>query len=256
MGDPFNRKTLSMTTHKPTYGKGVDDHDWGCKHLEVTGYPELENIKICYATITDINKLAHELSNLVIDTSWMIRMDDGTQRSYRKTAADTAVALIEIFKKTSEVGTVGGDFGELMVSIGSTRALEIIFNHSKIPIAELWKPQTKQNEGFDFHTLYKNELINFGEAKFSSSKSPYSDAIKQSNDFINEEKHLRDRVHLINLVSENAIKNLDDDEFGIVAAFSVNAETPLTIFNNALKAAQEIYGDKKIKTVYLVGVSC
>lgn len=63
-------------------------------------------------------------------------------------------------------------------------------------------------------------------------------------------------MHLINLVSENAIKNLDDDEFGIVAAFSVNAETPLTIFNNALKAAQEIYGDKKIKTVYLVGVSC
>ena len=142
-----------------------------------------------------------------------------------------------------------------MVSIGSARGLEQIFLHSKVPIAELWKPQAKQNEGFDFHTVCGRDLINFGEAKFSSSKNPHGPAIIQAGRFISEEKHLRDRAHLVNLVQPKSISHLDNDDFGVIVAFSINSPNPLGIFKNALETAQSFATENGIENIYLVGVS-
>lgn len=244
-----------MSGIKATYGANTSDSDWGCEHTKVISEPSVDKIKLCHVKVSDLNKLADELTKLITDTSWMMSMDEGTQRAYRKTASDTASELVKIFKSVTGSSLIKKDFGELMVSIGSTRALEMVFNHAKLPIAELWKPQKKQNEGFDFHTECTDELINFGEAKFSSSGTPHGDAIDQSNNFIQEEKHLRDRVHLINLVSGNAINNLDNDDFGIVAAFSLNAKHPLTAFKHAIESALSKYSAHKINTIYLIGVT-
>jgi hypothetical protein len=242
-------------TDKPRYGSQHSDTEWGCDYCEVTTSSTTEKIKVCHVKVKDIKIISEALAKTVLDTSWMTSLDVGSRRAYDRTVRDTASALIEIFESTTAPSDVGVEFGEIMVSIGSTKALEKIFNHVIIPIAELWKPQKKQNEGFDFHTVCREELINFGEAKYSGNSSPHGNAINQSKRFVEEEKHLRDYVHLRELVSYSAIENLNNDSFGIVASFSINARDPLEVIKNAIESAEEKLSLDSIKTVYLVGVS-
>lgn len=242
-------------TEKLKFSERITEKSSGCEFLEIDHETFSGKVRICYVKVSDIQKIAEELARQVQDTSWIKKIDPGAQRSYNRTVADTAMALLKIFQETAINNQISSEFGELMVSIGSTKALEAIFDHQAIPIAELWKPQKKQNEGFDFHTVCTNNRINFGEAKFSSSDSPHGLAINQAKGFIEEEKHFRDRVHLINLVSSDAISNLDNDCIGIVASFSINAVNPLTVLKNALDKAKEELSSECIKSIYLVGVS-
>lgn len=242
-------------TDKPRYGHQYSDPDWGCEYFKVDSTSSIEKIKICHVKVNDIQKISDALAKQVLDTSWMTNLDVGSKRAYNTTVQETASALVKIFKSTKTVSDVGSEFGEVMVSIGSTIALEKIFDHIILPIAELWKPQKKQNEGFDFHTVCPEQYINFGEAKYSGSINPHSNAINQSKRFIDAQKHLRDYVHLKELTSKPAIDNLNNDNFGIVASFSINAADPLSVLKNAIERAEEKLDLNDIKAVYLVGVS-
>ncbi|MFZ5637638.1 MAG: hypothetical protein ACOY82_13745 [Pseudomonadota bacterium] len=237
-------------------GSAVMDIDWGCEHVEMTALAN-GSIRACKVTVSDIGKLAQELTKTVVDTSWMSSLDKGARRSYEKTVAETADVLVKIFNAVPVSGSttaIQEDFGELMVSMGAARALCRVFSHSEVPLAELWKPQVKQNEGFDFHTVCELEKINFGEAKYSAKKSPHGIALDQISDFLTAEKHFRDRPHLEKLVSPSAIANLDNEEFGIVAAFSVNAVNPDVVLANAMAKAKALAGTHQISQIYLVGV--
>lgn len=231
----------------------TDDKEWGCKHSRL---PTSGNIKSCLITVNDLRCIAQKLTESVLDTSWMLSMDKGTKRSYSYTANDTAEALVAIFEKFQDSNEIGSEFGEVMISIGSARALEIVFEHKALPIAEIWKPQRKQNEGFDFHTECPENLINFGEAKYSSSINSHIKATPQTERFINEEKHFRDRVHLKNLASAESINNLDDDNFGVIAAFSINSDNHESIMDNALNSICNSSLAKGATAIYLVGVIC
>lgn len=240
---------------KPTYGSQHSDSDWGCDYFEIETATSIGKIKVCHVIVNDIKKISEALAKNVLDTSWMTNLDVGSKRAYDRTVQETASDLVEIFESTTTPSDVGSEFGEVMVSIGSTKALEKIFNHVILPIAELWKPQIKQNEGFDFHTVCAEEFINFGEAKYSGSTNPHGKAINQSKGFIENEKHLRDYVHLRELASKEAVENLNNDSYGIVASFSINTDDPLQILKNAIESAQEKLSIDSIKAVYLVGVS-
>ena len=238
-----------------TISAAVVDSDWGCSYQEVVDAVGHAKIKVCLVTVTSLDEFAARVSELVLDTSWMTGLDNGIRRSYNTTVRETAEALVKVFRDTTAVGVIGTEFGETMVSIGSARALERIFDHKKIPLAELWKPQVKQNEGFDFHTVCTSDFINFGEAKYSGASSPHGLAINQADDFLGAEKHLRDRTHLVNLVSKPAIDQLDNDLYGIVAAFSLNANNPLTVLKNAAQSASAVINKHTISCFYLVGVN-
>lgn len=242
-------------TEELNFGEKITKPSWGCEFLEIEHGAFSGKVRLCFVNVSNIRKIAKKLARHVQDTSWIKKIDPGAQRSYNRTVADTAKALSKIFKDTANKKQISSEFGELMVSIGSAQALEAIFDHATIPIAELWKPQKRQNEGFDFHTVCTNNRINFGEAKYSGTGNPHGLAINQAKDFIEQEKHFRDRVHLINLVSSDAINALDNDCFGIVAAFSINTDNPLTVLKNALDKAKEVLSEECIKSVYLVGVS-
>lgn len=232
----------------------VDDEEWGCTYREVAIAAGTGNIKLCFVEVADRGNFAKQLSGLILDTSWMASLDKGVRRQYDYTVRETASILLKIFEEAAGEGEIASEFGELMVSLGSARGLEAVFEHIKVPLAELWKPQAKQNEGFDFHTVCLDEYVNFGEAKFSSSANPHGLALSQAHGFLEEEKHLRDRAHLVNFVSSKSIDQLDDDDFGVIAAFSVNSANPLVIFKNAVETAADFVAKKKIKAVYLVGV--
>ncbi|WIF64484.1 hypothetical protein QN095_10665 [Enterobacter cloacae] len=204
----------------------IDDTEWGCVHSQYHCQDKNPAIITCIVNVNNTDLIATELVNSVLDTSWISSLDAGTQRSYKVTAKETTDALIEIFNKVLDGDTLGAEFGEVMVSIGSSRALSKILDHISLPIAELWKPQLKQNEGFDFHTTCTANLINFGEAKFSASINPHGNAIRQANNFITQDKHFRDRIHLVNFCHKDAITNLDGEKYGIIAAFSINSDNP------------------------------
>ncbi|QSD24676.1 hypothetical protein H5A38_10445 [Pectobacterium brasiliense] len=234
----------------------IIDNDWGCLHSEYLYKDADQAIKACLVKVERIDFIANQLVKAVLDTSWIMSMDYGTQLSYDYTAKETADVLVNIFKTVKDKNSLGDEFGEVMVSIGSSRALNQLLKHVSLPIAELWKPQVKQNEGFDFHTVCENNLINFGEAKFSASINPHGNALTQAVRFLEHQKHHRDRVHLVNLVKEEAIVNLDKKDFGIVAAFSINSDNCEKILDNAIKTVREMEISKVSKFIYLVGVKC
>lgn len=239
-----------------SFGDEHKDDDWGCKHTNVVTSPN-PRIHLCHVNVTDIEAIAKKLSESVLDTSWIMNMDEGARRSYNRTVDETAKSLVDLFNSVNSEDGVSGEFGELMVSMGAARFLEIILAHTSLPISELWKPQRKQNEGFDFHTVCPNILINFGEAKFKSppAASPVTNAAEQANGFFQEEKHFRDRVHLVNLVKEKAIENLDNEFYGMVIAFSMNAINPLLVYKNAITKVESLSIFGKVKNVYVVGVA-
>lgn len=251
-----------MTT-SPSYGRVFNVDTWGSTFSEVISISESGNIFVCHATITDLEQVALELSKKVNDTSWIVELDSRARRAYETTALKTAQTLIEIFKKNPLINSkVVSEFGELMVSMGSSKALEVVFDHKCLPIAELWKPKISQNEGFDFHTVCSGNIINFGEAKFSSSSSPYggnsgdsTGAGGQADGFIGDAKHLMDGVHLGSLAGEHPVSNLDNDLFGVILAFSINAVNPLLVLKNALENSLTYQNLKKAKNIYIVGVS-
>lgn len=231
------------------------DQLWGCQYREASDSPGLPNVKICYLEVTNLSDFAARITHTVLDRSWMTSLDPLMHRAYDKTVAETAAKLVQVFQKTTASGTLGADFGELMVSIGSAYTLEKIFSHIRIPIAELWKPQLSQNEGFDFHTSCPAEIVNFGEAKFSSSVNAYTLAISQAENFVDDEKHYRDAVHLKHLVSSNCLTNFAGNQFGMVAAFSINSNNPEKILENAAKSAAILAAKNKVTNIYLVGVT-
>lgn len=246
-----------------SYHRSFPEETWGSTFYEITSISPIENIFVCHATISDLEKIALKLASLVTDQSWVMDLDDRAKRAYESTASRTAKVLVKVFETTlDENNKVASEFGELMVSMGSSRALEVVFGHRSIPIAELWKPKIQQNEGFDFHTVCSGNIINFGEAKFSGSSNPYggnsgdtSGAGGQADGFIGNSKHLMDGIHLGHIAGEDATNNLDNDLFGIVLAFSINSSNPFLIFQNALEHSKTYEYLKKAKNIYIVGVS-
>lgn len=237
-----------------TTSTAICDSDWGCDHFDLL-HLHSGTVYACRVEVSDIGRLASQLAKTVVDTSWMSGLDNGAQRTYESTVHRTAELLKEIFESMAPSSGVAGEFGEIMVSMGSARALDIVFRHACVPLAELWKPQVKQNGGFDFHTVCQGNLINFGEAKFASSGNPWGLAISQIDEFLIDEKHLRDRSDLVNLVSTAAIGRLDADEFGVVAAFSLNAVRKDVVLANAVEAGIALAAQHNIQQIFIVGVS-
>lgn len=226
----------------------------GCEMSEVEGDHGQSHILICHVNVSDVEQMAKHLAADVLDTSWIMDLDPRSQRAYRQTVTETAIRLSSLFRNAASKDNVGCEFGELMVSMGASKALEVVFSHTALPISELWKAQVSGNEGFDFHTICSANVIHFGEAKYSSNFNPYRKAAEQADQFFQEEKHLRDTPHL-NLLASEGMADLDNDIWGVVIAFSLEAQRPLYVFRNAVKRAQEYERINNSHAVIVVGVS-
>ena len=60
-------------------------------------------------------------------------MDKGARRAYERTVSHTANSLVAVFNETINENKVNKEFEELMVSMGSARSLEKIFDHIALP---------------------------------------------------------------------------------------------------------------------------
>ncbi len=226
----------------------------GCEMAEVEGDHRQPHILICHVNVSDVERMATQLAADVLDTSWIMNLDPRSQRAYRQTVAETAARLATLFRQAADENNVGSEFGELMVSMGASKALEVVFLHTALPISELWKAQVSGNEGFDFHTICSSRVIHFGEAKYSANSNPYRVAAEQAERFLQEEKHLRDTPHL-DILARDGMDELDRDIWGIVIAFSINAQQPLIVLRHAVERAQQCVRISSSRAVVVVGVS-
>ena len=212
-------------------------------------YKDLD-IVVLEVLIDDIKSYAEKMVSIVQSESWISRLSISDRVSYTSRFNKTRDKLVSIFKEG--LSPISAEFGEYLVSIVSQNTLMLIKNHTEIPLSELFKEKISGNPGFDYHSLDPDEVLVFGESKYSSNSNPYSEAINQCLDFIVAEKDNMDLVHLKNFVSEHAVDNfaLYSKKYYSVS-FSITSDNSKIIFNHAFLSAShfEIY-----KKWFIIGV--
>jgi len=203
-------------------------------------------------SISDIASTAQDLILRVRDTSYLSGMDFSDQQAFLAVAQPTIEKLADdIFAKVSD--SVTTDFGEYLVSDSAQTLLEQQFKHAKLPLAEIIKPRKSGNEAFDFHTTSPNDVLTFGEAKYSATKSPYKNALEQIVDFINLKKDVGELIVLKHFIKNtNAVDNAANGKKSYAAAFLINATDPKKILENSLSHIDKLLDHEEL---YLIGVT-
>ncbi len=191
-----------------------------------------------HVQINDTHERLVFIVNGLRDASWITNISKVSKRiSYGKRAEETIHRLVREILSAITSNKIE-NVGEYLISFTAQDILETEHSHLKIPLAELWKEQIKRNPGFDFHTVSNGNLLFFGEAKYTSAGSPYSNAMAGINGFLKPEieKHKQEISDLEELgANEDSIVNvLVNNKFGVVAAFSLNAINIEAIFERAI----------------------
>lgn len=213
------------------------------------------NCKVCiiHVKITDSAAKIKEVFDQISDTSWIDKLDVILKPSFKVAAERTIKELAENIFNGSETN-VTKDTGEYVISVTAVNVLHSDLNHTKLPISELWKEQVKGNPGFDFHTISPSNMLVFGEAKFSTNRSPYSNALEQiAEDFIPKQKDVMDLERLERFVGVFPIQNFNNGFKSYAAAFSINAKDCQKILENAASSdhAKTLMDNAAL---YLIGV--
>jgi len=207
------------------------------KHENMNDYDKTTdcNVYSIHVKVDDISAKAKEMIKMIQNTSWIKELNIIEQITFEARAQPTIDKLVhEILSKVSS--TLSEDFGEFLISVTAQDSLELQYNHTKVPLAELFKEKKSGNPGFDFHMETHTQLLAFGEAKYSGTINPYTKAIKQINGFIDEDKDKMELTDLKYFTSDEAINNAIDNKKAFIAAFSINSSNPLNIIRNALSS--------------------
>jgi len=202
--------------------------------------------------VDDLSGRAIEMISTINNTSWIFELGSIPRTSYETIALKTAAKLVEIFRTAD--GNIGAEFGEYVVSMSAGDCLGAKLGHTVLPLSELWKEQLSGNPGFDFHTESHNNRIAFGEAKYNSNQSSYTDAASQVHDFIDADKDKMDAVHLVHLASGEAMDALLDGSRGLAIAFSLHSKNHEKILANALASDFVQALCKRADELYVIGV--
>lgn len=94
-----------------SYGQAILDASWGCEFTEVLDSTGVQFVKLCHVHVSQISQISKMLASSVVDTSWMVELDEGAREAYEYTVQETADLLINIFKAAEEAGSVIDEFG-------------------------------------------------------------------------------------------------------------------------------------------------
>lgn len=205
-----------------------------------------------HVKIDDVENRAIEMINIISSTSWISKLSAIAQRCYSARAERTIQKMVyEIFNKVST--PMSAEFGEYMVSISAQDVLEERLNHKKIPLAELFKEKVSGNPGFDFHTETPNDVLAFGEAKYSGTETPYRKALNQIVGFIKKRKDEMELVDLEKFANSKTIDNVTNGTKAYSAAFSLNVKASDKTLKSILKS-KNIKPLLEFLELYLIGV--
>lgn len=195
-----------------------------------------------------ISSMIQEISN----TSWITDMDAYDQKAYEAKAKPTVDKIVNKVLNKSE-DCVDSDSGEYIISCSAQYVLEEKYDHTRIVLAELFGKRVSGNSGFDFHSESDVKLLLFGEAKFSSSGNPYTNALNQIVEFIEDKKDDQDLSDLRHFASTEAMESYMQKNKGYIAAFSLNAINSEEIYEKVveLDSFKEL---TRYKELYVLGI--
>lgn len=202
--------------------------------------------------ITDLELRIKEMLAVALDTSWLLPLDIIDRMGYEARSKKTIDKITNEILNNIET-EISEDFGEYMVSDVAQTALKIQLSHIRLPLAEFIKEKISGNPGFDFHTEAPEAFIAFGEAKYSGVKNAHGRALKQINEFIQDEKDIQELPDIRRFVTEAAIKNASIGRKAYSAAFSIITDDVSKIMRNAVNSIhmKTLFS---YEAVYLIGV--
>lgn len=212
------------------------------------------SVHLIHIKINDAEQRLKYIIDAINDTTWCQQMSDTTLREAYMAARDRTVKKLmsEIFNQI--IIPISVEAGEYVVSMTAQDVLVSDFEHTHIPLAELWKEKSAKNPGFDFHTITQKNLIMFGEAKFSTKKNHYVRGLRQTAQFINEKKDKYDKTFLVNIIPEKTpLENLDSGDRAFCVAFSLHTCRPKKIMYNAVKQIKNFNLDVHPE-IFVIGV--
>ncbi len=127
------------------------------------------------------------------------------------------------------------DSGEYIVSEIARKIIENELKYKYVPLAELLGREKSGNPGFDFHTENHNEVLIFGEAKYSSSINSYGVGLKQVVRFIEEKKDLKDLLELRDFIDPKVLNNASTGIKGFAIGFSSKDTSSSLLIKNIIK---------------------
>lgn len=217
--------------------KGESDCDVVCIHVKITNVSE--DVQAMLRTITD--------------TGWIGKLGAIHQRIYNATSKRTIDDISQkILDMDSSPLTIS--VGEYLTSFSAQNALVEICGHQKLPFAELLKEKVSGNPGFDYHTISQDNVLVFGEAKYSDNGTPKDNAINQITSFIGLEKDYAELHSLLPLISEEVQSKILDGVKGYAAAFSLNMNNVDLAFKNALKMETLTSVTNQHKEYYVIAI--
>ena len=198
----------------------------------------------------ELTDVLNEYVNHVNDTSWINKLTEYKREPYKIRAEKTISKIVGMLNEALEEGSVCKEAGEYVISIKALKVLEADFNHSQIPLAELFKEKVSGNPGFDFFSICPEQNLYMGEAKYLSENNAYSVALDQIYEFVTGGK---DIAQLPDLESFAEVETLDKfkNKKGYVAAFSLNCQHNKENLN---KKRQKIFEHDNVHEVILIGV--
>lgn len=207
-----------------------------------------------HVQVHDVQNKIQEVFDAIRDTSWIEKLSNPTAKISYPIAAQSTIKKLteEIFNNGTSPLTE--NTGEYVISVSASQVLNQEYNHTEVPISELWKEQKSGNPGFDFHSVNPNSILIFGEAKYKSDPpSPYGAALEQISKLISEGKDAMDLYPLEPLVGPFPIERFRTEHKGYAAAFSLNAKDCVSVMENVSKS-KKVKPLMEYSEIYLIGV--
>lgn len=210
-------------------------------------------INCIHVQVNNFLDIIDEFETYISSTTWIDNLDEIAQLTFKANVKKTIAKVVnDIIAKVKTSSKLNDDIGEYLVSYSAQKSLEINYKHTLIPLAELIKEKVSGNPGFDYHSISQNNIIVFGEAKFSLNGTPRTRALSQIIDFIDD----RDNAEMLWLqpfLNKYVLKNVVDGKKGYAAAFSYNNYDINKTLVNAINA-DELDTLINHEEIYLIAV--
>jgi len=191
-----------------------------------------EHITFIRINPTNIRLTLREVFQSLSDLSWLSSFDNDYMRNSFQVRAEGTVNYIADNIIGQNESSVTSNSGEYVVSELARKAIVSQMEYLDIPLAELIKEKDAGNHGFDFYSKNLENILLFGEAKYSANTNAYGRAFEQIVRFENEERDSSDLIAIDRFCCDESKENFANGLKGYIAAFSSTTITTDTLVSN------------------------